>query len=998
MMKRVIFFLLIFFSLLSEVEAQENIYIYRNDGMFNAFSKSDVDSIEYSKYDENGILGEEWKMQLIYTADSIYSIPLAVIDSVSFYAPQTILNNNVFMLTASHDQYLSDADTLSFVLASTTPAQMVPKKGNIVFSTVDCLSFEHGIMARVVSKQNVSDGIKFDCEKVALDDIYDQIVAYGELKSNEADLAKAVQNHAVGATFEKNFTLWNRDYEDTLENGGTKTDYGISDAASAKFTVCKILGKPMSVTLEFDNQFKSNVKFNATSSVGQYYAKKLGKTINCGRIPIPNTGLWIVPKLDLYAYFEEVGKISLDFAAHLNRMDKFIIKYCDKQWSTEYKPLTDAGIDVASLSMKGYAEIGVNPQILFSLCGSATGIGINYKVGLRENIDFEFDAIKQFDSGTYDALKDSYARTTIPQEFSVFAQAGLIDINDTHRYEHKPLAWEPQWGSDKYIFPIFTTPTYTKGNENSTAIISTTVSRDLLMPVEIGLELKKASTLVETQILPTKYQYEKDFSQNMKWHFENLQNEVLYEANVIVKMQKQIFETNTKYNFSIMDIDVHSLEAKSISYYSAILQGSVKGINFSKDTYKIGFLVSSTDRNPTIENAFNYGIPNNRENMSIKIGDLDSNTAYYWRIYLIRNNEIYYGEVRNFKTLERESPFVGLMQFYKTSNGELWHNTNNWGEEGLIDKWYGVNLNRGTIVNLSLNNNNLSGTPLLKDLALNDVNLTENQFERIDFEKCIFKEIPQEGGGIYPATILLPSNIKKVFIKSNTFDDDNLYIDGKFLKEVNVENNISEHGSLSVYNGHSSEDSTYIDNFLFHNNTNFNCLHCYRSNIHKLQIQSNTLNEISQIDVGCVDSMFIENNTGATYYQILKAKIGSLVFKQKEMNIIDIRGSVINNIVLTGMNYVAERKVFRILGPDKDTLVKKIYFNNCTILCSCDLGVHDAEVFIANSSMGRANWWPDVSFGYNNIYEIKNSWINGVYISSLKGTSDEIYSYICLNK
>ena len=60
------------------------------------------------------------------------------------------------------------------------------------------------------------------------------------------------------------------------------------------------------------------------------------------------------------------------------------------------------------------------------------------------------------------------------------------------------------------------------------------------MPVEIGLELKKASTLVETQILPTKYQCEKDFSQNMKWHFENLQNEVLYEANVIVKMKKQI--------------------------------------------------------------------------------------------------------------------------------------------------------------------------------------------------------------------------------------------------------------------------------------------------------------------------------------------------------------------------------------------------------------------------------------------------------------------------
>ena len=88
-MKRILFFFFMIFSSLSGIEAQENIYIYRNDGMFHAFSKNEVDSIEYSKYDENGVLGDEWKMQLVYTADSIYSIPLTAIDSVSFYAPQT---------------------------------------------------------------------------------------------------------------------------------------------------------------------------------------------------------------------------------------------------------------------------------------------------------------------------------------------------------------------------------------------------------------------------------------------------------------------------------------------------------------------------------------------------------------------------------------------------------------------------------------------------------------------------------------------------------------------------------------------------------------------------------------------------------------------------------------------------------------------------------------------------------------------------------------------
>lgn len=717
-MKRILFFFFMFFSSISGIEAQENIYIYRNDGMFHAFSKNEVDSIEYSKYDENGVLGDEWKMQLVYTADSIYSIPLAAIDSVSFYAPQTILNNDVFMLTASHDQYLSNADTLSFILTSTTPNQMIPKKGNIVFSTVDCLSFEHGIMARIISVQKVADGLKFDCEKVALDDIYAQIVAYCELSSNDDFFKKSQKCRATDATSEKKFTLWNKNFDNTLEKGGTKTDYGVSDAASAKFTVCKILGKPLSVTLEFENHFESNVKFNATSSVGQYYAKKLGKTINCGRIPIPNTGLWIVPQLDLYAYFEEVGKISLDFAAHLNRTDKFIIKYCDKKWSTAYKPVTDAGIDVASLSMKGYAEIGVNPQILFSLCGSKTGIGVNYKVGLRENIDFEFDAIKLFDSGAYEALKNSCARTTMPQEFSVFAQAGLIDINDTHRYEHKPLAWETLLGNDKYLLPEFSNLAYSLGNEKKTVVLKADIKRDLLFPVAVGIGIyDESDNLVSSKYNTLAYSSEKNWNfQGITETFNNLQAGVKYTAYPMVKIlskelratpKKEIYtETNgmnlrivkklidrAKYEETYHEYDTNKAGQLSdwcfdYHYYEdpecSILYHGI--VDFGTNSFEISFSDGSIEADQLLDFKYSYGVtkekaitPDPRNywcattgplEMGFDISDCIPNIEYTCWVEVVLKDKIYVDSIKFTPIGVTETDFVDM------GTGVLWKSCN----------------------------------------------------------------------------------------------------------------------------------------------------------------------------------------------------------------------------------------------------------------------------------------------------------------------------------
>lgn len=95
-MKRIILTIMIIVISLCKLMAQNDaIYVYRSDGGFDAFLKSDIDSIVYSHYDNNRVYHSDWQMQEVHTSDSIYRISLAVIDSVSFVAPQTIVNKAV---------------------------------------------------------------------------------------------------------------------------------------------------------------------------------------------------------------------------------------------------------------------------------------------------------------------------------------------------------------------------------------------------------------------------------------------------------------------------------------------------------------------------------------------------------------------------------------------------------------------------------------------------------------------------------------------------------------------------------------------------------------------------------------------------------------------------------------------------------------------------------------------------------------------------------------
>lgn len=536
-MKKLFTLLIMVISFITNSFAQDAIYIYRNDGDFNAFFKNEIDSITYSHLDLDSVYNADFKTQVIYTNDSIYRIPLEVVDSVSFFAPPAILNKDVFLLTAAHDTYLSDADTVSFTLSLNTPVDMIPAEGNIVVSEYDCMSFPDGIIGRITYATKDDSGYHFDCEKVGIDAVYDQILIHKVCQpDNQQSMAYNKSSIYIPTTI-----IWDMPFYRTLEKDGTKTELNIRDLAAVTVTVRKELGQPFYFNLVLENSLRTNFTFNAESSVNISddidIIPKLTVPLRLSIVP----GLWITPKLNLKGYFEEKGKISLDFEASYNRYDKIRYTYLNQEWETKYSVREEGPqIDVAQLSMDGYAEVGIIPGILLAFNGTATGIGMNYKIGVREEVHFEFDAIKYFDSGAYDAIKDSYARTYIPQEMTVYAQYGLFE-NKTSPQLGPITIFDtiPQIGNDKYLLPTFSKISYQYiGEDESSVALYTEPSRDLLFPVNIGFALyDDKDKLIGTKYSQVEYQNLNEWAlKGLQQQFTNIEKGKIYTAYPIVKI------------------------------------------------------------------------------------------------------------------------------------------------------------------------------------------------------------------------------------------------------------------------------------------------------------------------------------------------------------------------------------------------------------------------------------------------------------------------------
>lgn len=137
----------------ARAQAPDAFYVYKNDGSVMPFFNDIVDSVKWSHYDLNGVEHKAYVVQEIYTADSLYRIPVELIDSIGFHKPENKYTADaVRMEQQPWWRYVAEfVDTLNIIkLRKDIPESLLPKVGDKLVTVVQNDIFPGGYMGKVI--------------------------------------------------------------------------------------------------------------------------------------------------------------------------------------------------------------------------------------------------------------------------------------------------------------------------------------------------------------------------------------------------------------------------------------------------------------------------------------------------------------------------------------------------------------------------------------------------------------------------------------------------------------------------------------------------------------------------------------------------------------------------------------------------------------------------------------------------------------------------------
>lgn len=194
-------FIIVCLSLLCfDLAAQTPFYIYQKDGKINAFYTNEVDSIVLSKIDASGIAQADFIVQEYHAVDSIYRIPIASIDSVSFITPATVYQDNVIVLEGDVRRYIKKTEELNLYFSGDIPAALLPKIGQKVVSTIGDEYLASAFMGQVSAISNDEDEICVECEPVSATDVFE--VYYGATQQTDEVESRGILDGVYSTSFE----------------------------------------------------------------------------------------------------------------------------------------------------------------------------------------------------------------------------------------------------------------------------------------------------------------------------------------------------------------------------------------------------------------------------------------------------------------------------------------------------------------------------------------------------------------------------------------------------------------------------------------------------------------------------------------------------------------------------------------------------------------------------------------------------------------------------
>ena len=517
------------------------IYIYRNDGDFNAFLNCDIDSITYSKFDLEGKEHPVVVVQEVVTNDSIYRIPLEAIDSIAFTAPEPVLKSDLFYLTEEHIPYVQSVSDLTVDFDLSIPSNMLPGVGQVVVSDVDGEPFDGGFAGKVTSVATLRDRIHMECENASIDDIYDQLVCVGKsVGYSDGDSTIA---ELRGAEFSgvKTFYIGNKSIPLLSESYGTVA-LNVSPRIELNYAICyKVKGKDNSIKVEVKPIVDCSLNYNWQRSGSKSYKKEIASIKIKTGVPL------LFANVTLGAFLDLNGSVNLDASLPFTVSAK---AGYDSQKPKGQRFYYDKSLTVSapngSVTFSGSAHAGLSVGFgVYLVTRDIAEANITVKAGPRITGNIQFNTSNTITDAFYNSFKDS--------KIILEPLVGKLEANVYTIFkggESKTLAEGSLLGSkDYYLFPAFTGPHLPDLSSTgySLTALTTEVSRNLIFSVYPGIRLYNSYGNAVATVYSSK-----SYKKQADWNNRNLQMDLknyspaTYSARPVFKFWSATVTANPK--------------------------------------------------------------------------------------------------------------------------------------------------------------------------------------------------------------------------------------------------------------------------------------------------------------------------------------------------------------------------------------------------------------------------------------------------------------------
>ena len=1020
-------------------KAQNAYYFHFHDKGIQVFYTDMVDSMTVSKVDLNGIEHDDFVTQQVWMNDTVFNYALADIDSVSFVTPSTIYQPGVVKLEDGLENYVVSHDAMTITLSKDTPTKLLPKNKDKLVYLQQTELFPSGFAGEVMEVHKNSNAYIVSCAMVKLSEIF---VRY-------YSTSNVPKTRAVTPNYAPNEVKWNPG----------KLYYPLINPLLG--FVSKNINEDISIGSEFDAyvNVEPEVSIRGTLIIspeeGTYVCvSSTGKYEVTSHLSLAGTlqaeKKWMftgekrwqksIPNCPLLVVFVEPGvfvrsSLSSEIDATLTQKatSYFLLNMSTKKRENlRNQPLTfrveESNSDIegsisGNLKAGVYTEVGVAINDLdfytddLAKLYAKGEVGVNLEGNLVVNNKFLQKGMENTE--VYELLKNSgvksnfYWGTEIGYQLSV----PIVKLNFGNNIGWEGCIGEPLF--DKRLAPKFSnTYAYREHGDFSTITAKADVKGDCLMPVEVGFGAFDANgSKVASKYYSKKFANENSSYSDYSVALKNMSTVKDYELSPVIKLFGHELKAYPSVGVE-KTLTLSTYEATDVTESSAKISGGLIGYDKKTENPKVGLVYGTKDA--FMQGHATYvscgtvdGGPSSIFEQTLS--GLKDETEYLYVAKAELDGEIVYADTLSFTTLKKEKDETslkeGLALFYESTGGSNWKQNGGWlSDEWPLDYWHGV-LSGNYGLSLKLNDNNLVGDAILKNI--------DNIFD-IDLSNNTLQSFRIEGGSIAPYSqrftlennkarggMNILMNHVKILPRSALY----FYTTGCTISDASFSDcSFEEHGENIRFN------SDKVNTIHVENCTNFPGIHGYNAigmNLDKYVIYRK-LN---------VDEISLKNNVLSEGFYMQLVKCSSLTISNSQSRYVDFGSDCeIDNVVIedTSLSSVTVSGVEKFVDCDLYTVGAKI--NNIVLdtkgsdrqlKFSCADGGYFGSLTIRNCSgfsistpepktisLEKCSVWFGSIFEEKakNVYRVIDSVVDGWQIKSFEGTLEQLREFVNILK